>query len=104
MIRRPPRSTLFPYTTLFRSARGIFLAHDQVHFDLGHFAHARHVVVVEVGLLDAAAIDGDGVFHHSRERVDGGAFYLGYNSAGIAGAAALDGEYNAMRATLPLVS
>src|SRR3712207_7925947 len=24
MIRRPPRSTLFPYTTLFRSARGRF--------------------------------------------------------------------------------
>src|SRR2546430_11384447 len=24
MIRRPPRSTLFPYTTLFRSARGAF--------------------------------------------------------------------------------
>src|SRR3712207_9454798 len=23
MIRRPPRSTLFPYTTLFRSSRGI---------------------------------------------------------------------------------
>src|SRR2546426_1685187 len=23
MIRRPPRSTLFPYTTLFRSANGI---------------------------------------------------------------------------------
>src|SRR5688572_32674941 len=22
MVRRPPRSTLFPYTTLFRSARG----------------------------------------------------------------------------------
>src|SRR3712207_7710696 len=27
MIRRPPRSTLFPYTTLFRS--GEQLAHDQ---------------------------------------------------------------------------
>src|SRR3712207_7287629 len=27
MIRRPPRSTLFPYTTLFRSAR----AHAQVY-------------------------------------------------------------------------
>src|SRR3989454_12303214 len=27
MIRRPPRSTLFPYTTLFRSDRGI-IAHD----------------------------------------------------------------------------
>src|SRR5688572_31456521 len=23
MIRRPPRSTLFPYTTLFRSAEGV---------------------------------------------------------------------------------
>src|SRR3712207_7860840 len=23
MIRRPPRSTLFPYTTLFRSANGV---------------------------------------------------------------------------------
>src|SRR3712207_9335720 len=28
MIRRPPRSTLFPYTTLFRSAVGI--GHDDV--------------------------------------------------------------------------
>src|SRR3712207_9004195 len=27
MIRRPPRSTLFPYTTLFRSARRV-LGHD----------------------------------------------------------------------------
>src|SRR3712207_7457835 len=26
MIRRPPRSTLFPYTTLFRSGYGIALA------------------------------------------------------------------------------
>src|SRR3712207_8661283 len=25
MIRRPPRSTLFPYTTLFRSGRGVGL-------------------------------------------------------------------------------
>src|SRR5438270_6167017 len=27
MIRRPPRSTLFPYTTLFRSAGGLDLRH-----------------------------------------------------------------------------
>src|SRR3989442_10373802 len=27
MIRRPPRSTLFPYTTLFRSRRGHVLGH-----------------------------------------------------------------------------
>src|SRR5256885_9981951 len=42
MIRRPPRSTLFPYTTLFRS-RGV--EHELPHFlgshpadDLGSFA------------------------------------------------------------------
>src|SRR5690242_21724747 len=34
MIRRPPRSTLFPYTTLFRSEAAPALA-DQ-------FAHHRH--------------------------------------------------------------
>src|SRR2546430_9756105 len=27
MIRRPPRSTLFPYTTLFRSSHGAFRGH-----------------------------------------------------------------------------
>src|SRR5256885_10360253 len=27
MIRRPPRSTLFPYTTLFRSARAALVAY-----------------------------------------------------------------------------
>src|SRR2546422_8358352 len=29
MIRRPPRSTLFPYTTLFRSDRVIVLDHGE---------------------------------------------------------------------------
>src|SRR2546430_7320837 len=33
MIRRPPRSTLFPYTTLFRSAARLI---GPVHGDLGH--------------------------------------------------------------------
>src|SRR3712207_7773612 len=31
MIRRPPRSTLFPYTTLFRSRRPRLLAHEGRH-------------------------------------------------------------------------
>src|SRR3712207_7340645 len=30
MIRRPPRSTLFPYTTLFRSRAGGFIIADNV--------------------------------------------------------------------------
>ena len=30
MIRRPPRSTLFPYTTLFRSLNQKFFSHIKV--------------------------------------------------------------------------
>ena len=41
MIRRPPRSTLFPYTTLFRS--GLRQRHPQRHredrLQDGHFHH-----------------------------------------------------------------
>src|SRR5258708_11811117 len=40
MIRRPPRSTLFPYTTLFRS--GEWAAPD------GHVQHSRQFQVVDV--------------------------------------------------------
>src|SRR5690349_24383288 len=35
MIRRPPRSTLFPYTTLFRSG---LLFHDDIEIDLDGIA------------------------------------------------------------------
>src|SRR2546427_5095130 len=35
MIRRPPRSTLFPYTTLFRSAAGAVGERDVVHAGRG---------------------------------------------------------------------
>src|SRR2546430_11415593 len=39
MIRRPPRSTLFPYTTLFRSApRELATAEADVEFSLGALA------------------------------------------------------------------
>src|SRR5687768_18065876 len=38
MIRRPPRSTLFPYTTLFRSVRGKLPG-----FLLRSLEHLRHV-------------------------------------------------------------
>src|SRR5256886_6357592 len=39
MIRRPPRSTLFPYTTLFRSQAGLSVAFDlptQMGMDSDH--------------------------------------------------------------------
>src|SRR2546427_7348116 len=45
MIRRPPRSTLFPYTTLFRS--GLLHAHTHIHagqqqsLGIGHLGAQR---------------------------------------------------------------
>src|SRR3712207_7715062 len=50
MIRRPPRSTLFPYTTLFRS-----LAHGQ--------QHARH----ERGAVDRVVADGERLPHAAED-------------------------------------
>src|SRR2546430_16209795 len=45
MIRRPPRSTLFPYTTLFRSTVvkvGVIVVLSTVLLTLGH--HAKDLV------------------------------------------------------------
>src|SRR5258708_28912374 len=52
MIRRPPRSTLFPYTTLFRS-EGCIL----VHLREGHVAVGGADPHVEPGLDDALEED-----------------------------------------------
>src|SRR2546430_4399529 len=49
MIRRPPRSTLFPYTTLFRS----FQAHSHVENQRAAGA------VVHRSVVNAVAVDGD---------------------------------------------
>src|SRR3712207_8111194 len=42
MIRRPPRSTLFPYTTLFRSEACTLVDAEQVVGDVGHDLAAVH--------------------------------------------------------------
>src|SRR3712207_7404488 len=39
MIRRPPRSTLFPYTTLFRSVRLIVLLRNPVDRAYSHYQY-----------------------------------------------------------------
>src|SRR2546427_8761432 len=44
MIRRPPRSTLFPYTTLFRS---VFVAVDEIDFRSIDDQQVRRRVVKE---------------------------------------------------------
>src|SRR3712207_7762079 len=49
MIRRPPRSTLFPYTTLFRSDVAVDERHD----------HEREHPDVDLGRAERRALRGD---------------------------------------------
>src|SRR2546430_9984640 len=67
MIRRPPRSTLFPYTTLFRSRVAVLAArhadHDLVafldHVEVGD--GAAHLAAQALFQLDLLALDLDAV-------------------------------------------
>src|SRR5256886_12887438 len=59
MIRRPPRSTLFPYTTLFRS---VFSDHERT-FDEGHLELLR-VLASEASI----AIENARLFHEERTK------------------------------------
>src|SRR3712207_9252834 len=44
MIRRPPRSTLFPYTTLFRSVAGIYFSFKTGFIQVRLFGEAVRAV------------------------------------------------------------
>src|SRR2546426_9001468 len=57
MIRRPPRSTLFPYTTLFRSAAGEAETAD------GRAVALAYIVGFEVSATLGAALNPD---HYTR--------------------------------------
>src|SRR3712207_8963965 len=52
MIRRPPRSTLFPYTTLFRSVLGAVHAVAEAHQAFLAVQQVLHVLLRVAGLLD----------------------------------------------------
>src|SRR2546427_10802999 len=61
MIRRPPRSTLFPYTTLFRSAFGILVvgAVVDVHgqqIAAGVVHDGQWIAPVTIGCLELAFV------------------------------------------------
>src|SRR5574340_364020 len=67
MIRRPPRSTLFPYTTLFRSDRR---HRPPVVLDLHLVAHAQLLFLDGEQLLAGRALEHEGVAHPERLAVD----------------------------------
>src|SRR3712207_7714116 len=80
MIRRPPRSTLFPYTTLFRSQRCVLLAAagggELVHDSrrnarrevLGLLARERELVRVEAEAAGVAERERDRHFERRARR------------------------------------
>src|SRR5690349_23924969 len=59
MLRRPPRSTLFPYTTLFRSERKAAERCGFIHGVLGHAAVGGPLAAGDGE--DAGGLDPDGV-------------------------------------------
>src|SRR2546422_6541507 len=60
MIRRPPRSTLFPYTTLFRSKK--FL--DGFHYD----AHPMGMMISTIAALSTFYPDAKDIFNAESRR------------------------------------
>src|SRR2546430_10489632 len=58
MIRRPPRSTLFPYTTLFRSLGDIHPSgNPHVHTDPRNIARVAQALEERMAQLDPANAD-----------------------------------------------
>src|SRR2546425_6178302 len=78
MIRRPPRSTLFPYTTLFRSDRddGTALAQELAQLGNG----PRHAQAPEAAPILGRY--GLGIRRRAEEVVFGGAVALGDGARG----------------------
>src|SRR3989449_3705797 len=82
MIRRPPRSTLFPYTTLFRSPsegsgrlQGVRELLDQIEEQLRHLSHElRPPILDDLGLGPALEFLAEGVSRRTglRITVEGG--------------------------------
>src|SRR5260221_3803705 len=71
-------------------AGGLFLAHHHVDFRHWSCTHPRHLVIVEIRLLNTASLDGDGVMQSRRKAIDGRTFHLRADSFRIDGAAAID--------------
>src|SRR3712207_7127044 len=55
MIRRPPRSTLFPYTTLFRSGHEVVIADNGVRRTIDHELGAQGLTpIADLKCIQAA--------------------------------------------------
>src|SRR5438477_9732754 len=59
MIRRPPRSTLFPYTTLFRSCASLYSAPCGLTKSIGAMASSARICAASDARSAAGVIDID---------------------------------------------
>src|SRR5258705_7881867 len=71
MIRRPPRSTLFPYTTLFRSV-------EVFGEQMGQFLPGRHVVGILLEFLDPFVCLGQGGIDRKSTRLNSSHLGISY--------------------------
>src|SRR5476649_689843 len=63
MIRRPPRSTLFPYTTLFRSVRPLAAAQMRRRFDDRHLERGPHDAFQEMAAAHRPVLEPEHGMH-----------------------------------------
>src|SRR3989454_4537020 len=61
MIRRPPRSTLFPYTTLFRSVAFAAQALTQVPLTTDYAVLEQGIRGLKIGMLEDGTAIGTGI-------------------------------------------
>lgn len=85
------------HARLAHSGKRLGAGHD-VHFDHGHLIHAQHRVVVKIGLLHGAHLDGNGALERRGEAVDDGALRLRAHSVGIHSPPAIHGARHATHA------
>src|SRR3712207_9563497 len=108
MIRRPPRSTLFPYTTLFRSAEidaRVRRITDLVEELTAQRAEDRLGERVEVLLTEAlSAVEEPGTWAghaaHQDPAADGATTVTGGRAGAVAGAAVVAGVVSAVGVVL----
>src|SRR3989449_2084420 len=66
MIRRPPRSTLFPYTTLFRSRTAVRISCEIID-ERGEPLHVVHPAILQVHLEAGVRAQPDRSEEHTSE-------------------------------------
>src|SRR5260370_24329721 len=97
MIRRPPRSTLFPYTTLFRSAR--VGGHELFVVEADEFDHAFLSLTPAIAVVNNVEADHLECYGGSLAALEGAfARFAGRARRAIVGA----GEAGAARVAAPL--